>query len=87
MQKQTSRKLKLQEETRPLKYGGKPKTVPILRLGGDWLGDAGFKPGGRVHVIVREGLLIIEMVEEVKDTTNYKAIVQEVRHTLKKLGK
>jgi len=36
------------------------KTVPLIRLKGKWLREAGFREGGRVLVTVTDGRLLIE---------------------------
>lgn len=50
---------------RPLKWN--TQFVPFIRLGGNWLTQAGFNPGEKVTVRVENGALIIEPHRE--DTT------------------
>lgn len=40
------------------------RSVPMLRLRGDWLKRAGFEEGSQVHVDVAEGTLILTLVDE-----------------------
>lgn len=40
------------------------KRVPYLKLSGQWMEDAGFAISNKVHVIVRNNLLIIENAQE-----------------------
>ena len=57
------------------------RKVPELRLRGLWIESLGFKAGGMVNITVREGLMIIEAVEEqCKEEENHK----EIRQALKK---
>lgn len=37
----------------------KKKTTPVIRLNGKWLLEAGFRPGTKVIVDVKEGRLIL----------------------------
>lgn len=80
MAKKQDRNLKI------LSYHRDNKQVPELRLIGVWMEQLGFNIGERVNITTRERLLIIEPAEEVKEETDYKAALQEVRQTLKKLG-
>nr|WP_298869237.1 SymE family type I addiction module toxin [uncultured Allomuricauda sp.] len=64
------------------------KQVPELRLIGVWMEQLGFNIGERVQITTRDRLLIIELLEEeAKEEVNYKAALQEVKQTLKKLSK
>lgn len=64
------------------------KQVPELRLIGVWMEQLGFNIGERVQITTRDRLLIIEpLEEEAKEEANYKAALQEVKQTLKRLSK
>lgn len=52
------RKIKLQPKTRQLSYS--QKTVPELRVNGNWLAESGFKPGAEVEITVKQNELIIK---------------------------
>ncbi len=54
------RQLKLQPFYRRTKTR-KGKIVPQLQLCGNWLENAGFYPDNYVSIIVREGLLIVQL--------------------------
>jgi len=65
---------------------GGQKIVPWLNISGVWLEVLGFKVGERVRITTRDKLLIIEPLEtEVKVEQDYRAVLQQVKHTLKKL--
>ena len=84
MTKQTCRQLKVYG----LNRSSSNKAVPQLILSGLWVEELGFKIGETVNITTRDRLLIIEPVEgEAKEATNYKAALQEVKQTLKKLIK
>jgi antitoxin component of MazEF toxin-antitoxin module len=84
MEKHTSRQLKIYALHRSCDH----REVPELRLSGVWVEQLGFKVGQTVNVIVRDRLLIIEPLEgEAKEEQEYKAALQEVKQTLKKLSK
>jgi hypothetical protein len=53
------RKIKLQPKTRQLSWGNQ-KTVPELRVNGNWLAENGFKPGASVEITVSQNQLIIK---------------------------
>ncbi len=53
------RKIKLQPKTRQLTWGNQ-KTVPELRVNGNWLAENGFKPGAEVEITVSQNQLIIK---------------------------
>jgi len=42
------------------------KTVPAIRLAGDWLKALGFKSGQKVIVLEQPGELVIQLAEEVQ---------------------
>ncbi len=80
------------QETRQLKVYGlhrmsDNKEVPQLRICGLWIEQLGFKVGGMVNITTRERLLIIEPVEAAEPEQDYKAALQKVKSTLKKLAK
>ena len=81
MKSPTTRQLKVYQQYRSLSSG--TRIVPELRLTGVWIEQLGFKIGERVNITMRDRLLIIEPVE---GDTNYKAALQEVKQTLKKLS-
>ena len=84
MAKQTSRQLKIYG----LNRSSDNKEVPQLRISGVWIEQLGFKVGDMVSITTRDRLLIIEpLEEEAKEEVNYKAALQEVKQTLKKLSK
>lgn len=53
------RKIKLQPKTRQLTWGNQ-KTVPELRVNGNWLAEHGFNPGAEVEITVKQNELIIK---------------------------
>ena len=61
MSKQDVRKIKLQPRTRQLSWGQR-KTVPELRINGNWLKAHGFKAGECVEITVKQNKLIIKPV-------------------------
>ena len=81
MKSPTTRQLKVYQQHRSLSSG--TRIVPELRLTGVWIEQLGFKIGETVNITTRDRLLIIEPVE---GDTNYKAALQEVKQTLKKLS-
>ena len=81
MKSPTTRQLKVYQQHRSLSSG--TRIVPELRLTGVWIEQLGFKIGETVNITMRDRLLIIEPVE---GDTNYKAALQEVKQTLKKLS-
>lgn len=81
MKSPTTRQLKVYQQHRSLSSG--TRIVPELRLTGVWIEQLGFKIGETVNITMRDRLLIIEPVE---GETNYKAALQEVKQTLKKLS-
>ena len=83
MAKQTSRQLKVYSSHR----WSDNKTVPELRLTGLWIEQLGFKIGDKVNITTRDRLLIIEpIVSAPVQEPDYKAALQAVKQTLKKLG-
>lgn len=79
-----NKQVKLQPKYQYL-VGGQ-KIVPWLNISGVWLEELGFKVGERVRITTRDKLLIIEPLEtEVKVEQDYRAVLQQVKHTLKKL--
>jgi toxic protein SymE len=83
MAKQASKRLKIYS----LNRSSDNKEVPQLKISGVWIEQLGFKIGGTVNVTTRDRLLIIEPVETQKPEEDYKAALQEVKNTLKKLVK
>lgn len=84
MAQQAARRLKVYSTHR----SADNKEVPELRLTGIWIEQLGFKVGETISVTTRDRLLIIEpLEEEAKEEVNYKAALQEVKQTLKKLSK
>ena len=81
MSTKSNRQLKVYQQHRSLSSG--TRIVPELRLTGVWIEQLGFKIGETVNITMRDRLLIIEPVE---GETNYKAALQEVKQTLKKLS-
>lgn len=81
MKSPTTRQLKVYQQHRSLSSG--TRIVPELRLTGVWIEQLGFKIGERVNITMRDRLLIIEPIE---GETNYKAALQEVKQTLKRLS-
>lgn len=79
------KQIKLQPKHR--EQSGGQKIVPWLNVSGVWLEELGFKAGDMVSITTREKLLIIEPLEaEAKAEQEYKAALQEVKQTLKKLA-
>lgn len=81
MSTKSNRQLKVYQQYRSLSSG--TRIVPELRLTGVWIEQLGFKIGETVNITMRDRLLIIEPIEV---ETNYKAALQEVKQTLKKLS-
>lgn len=82
----SNRKIKLQPRYR--ESSGGMQIVPWLTVSGVWLEELGFKAGDTVRITTREKLLIIEPLEGPEITeADYKAALQEVKQTLKKLAK
>lgn len=87
MATRNDKQVKLQPKHRALAWGNE-KTVPWLTISGVWLEELGFNIGDTVRITTREKLLIIEPLEgEAKAEQEYKAALQEVKQTLKKLAK
>jgi len=90
MAKNSIKQVKIQGKYRASqsKYlGASGKEVPWLSLSGVWLEQSGFNIGDCVRVVSRSGLLVIERVElGNQDQQDYKATLQEVKQTLKKLA-
>lgn len=91
MAKNSNKQVKIQAKYRPSQsrcMGASGKDVPWLNLSGVWLEEAGFNIGDTVRVVRRSGLLLIERIEfsEEKEQAEYKAALQEVKQTLKKLA-
>ncbi|MFC3196329.1 SymE family type I addiction module toxin [Parapedobacter deserti] len=90
--KKNNKQVKVQAKYRPSQsrcVGATGKDVPWLNLSGVWLSEAGFNIGDTVRVVWRSGLLLIERIEfseEEKEQVEYKAALQEVKQTLKKLA-
>lgn len=86
MAKTGNKQIKLQPRYREASNG--QQIVPWLTVSGIWLEELGFKVGDTVRIITREKLLIIEPLEgQTKAEQDYKAALQEVKQTLKKLAK
>ena len=85
MKSPTTRQLKVYQQHRSLSSG--TRIVPELRLTGIWIEQLGFKIGDKVNITTRDRLLIIEPIagSSVQES-DYKAALQAVKHTLKKLG-
>jgi hypothetical protein len=63
------------------------KAVPEIRLIGQWIEALGFEIGTPVKITTREQLLIIEpLAGQAREEHQYKAVLQEMKDTLKKLG-
>lgn len=46
------------------------KVIPRIRIAGQWLEQAGFKPGNRVQVLIEQpGSLSLRFMEEGKEAT------------------
>lgn len=92
MAKNNNKQVKVQAKYRPSQsrcMGARGKEVPWLNLSGIWLAEAGFNIGDPVRVVSRSGLLLIERIElseAEKAEAEYKAALQEVKQTLKKLA-
>lgn len=85
MATRNTKQIKLQPKHRELSGG--QKIVPWLNVSGVWLEELGFKVGDTVSITTREKLLIIEPLEgEAKAEQEYKAALNEVKQTLKKLA-
>jgi hypothetical protein len=64
MQKETSKKVKMQSLHRPsAKSFSGYKRVPFLRISGNWLAQVGFGIGSVVEIIPSENQLIIKKGE------------------------
>jgi hypothetical protein len=88
MATENKKQVKLHGRSRPCQSSiSGNKDVPWLNVSGVWLEELGFKVGDTVNITTREKLLIIELVEgEAKEQKEYKAALQEVKQTLKKLA-
>ena len=62
--KKVTRQLKINREIRTDKhnYTGL-KTIPSLKIAGQWFQDAGFRSGQRVEIQVKKGKLILTALE------------------------
>lgn len=86
MAKTGNKQIKLQPRYRD--SSGGLQIVPWLTVSGVWLQELGFEAGGMVRIITREKLLIIEPLEGAeKAEEDYKAALNQVKQTLKKLVK
>lgn len=54
----------MHSEYRKKKYGQNFRRVPVLKLSGDWLEDAGFYPAKIINVQVENDCLIITTIDE-----------------------
>lgn len=59
-----SRVIKMHSEYRKKKYDQNFRKVPVLKLSGDWLEDAGFNPSKIINVQVENDCLIINTIDE-----------------------
>ena len=59
-----SRVIKMHSEYRKKKYDQNFRKVPVLKLSGDWLEDAGFYPSKIINVQVENDCLIINTIDE-----------------------
>ena len=85
MKSPTTRQLKVYQQYRSLSSG--TRIVPELRLTGLWIEQLGFKIGDKVNITTRDRLLIIEPITGASvQEPDYKAALQAVKQTLKKLG-
>ena len=50
-----------------IRQRGHECSVPVIRLQGKWLREAGFVAGGKVTVLVREGQLTLLVAEDEQD--------------------
>lgn len=82
-----SKEVKLQGRSRPCQGSVTGnKEVPWLNVSGVWLEELGFHIGDTIRIIARDKLLIIEPLEQkVKEAQQYKAALQQVKQTLKRL--
>ena len=61
----TERDLTVSAGFRPLRRGPGGCHIPMLRLAGSWLGEAGFPVGSRVRVeVVEAGRLVLTRLDE-----------------------
>lgn len=54
----------MHSEYRKKKYDQNFRKVPVLKLSGDWLEDAGFYPSKIINVQVENDCLIINTIDE-----------------------
>lgn len=93
MAKNKSKQVKVQGKYRPSQSrctGVCGKEVPWLNLSGIWLAEVGFNVGDVVRIVSRSGLLLIERMDlspEEKVQADYRAALNQVKQTLKKLAK
>lgn len=67
----TMRRLKIGDGMRERKY--KERTIyPVIRLEGNWLQEAGFRPGESVYLFVQDGKITLKTAPE--DPTEAAAI-------------
>jgi len=72
MQKETSKKVKMQSLHRPsAKSWNGYKQVPMLTISGNWLAQVGFGIGSIVEIITSENQLIIKKENEYAQLTDY----------------
>lgn len=60
--KRTSRRLKIGYQVYEQRRDGQwmpPRTVPFVRLSGDWLQEAGFEVGQKVNVRIGKGRIVL----------------------------
>lgn len=62
MAKKDQKQVKLQPKYRSLTWGER-KIVPELKLSGIWLEAAGFRPGEKVNIAIKENQLIITTIK------------------------
>ena len=60
MSTKSNRQIKVYQQYRPLSYG--TRMVPVLRLSGVWLEQAGFGVDDTVNITVKEKELIIKVI-------------------------
>ena len=80
MARQDTRQLKIYSQ-----YRDKGE-VPQLRLSGKWMERLGFRVGDQVSITTRDQLLIIESLQVSEPEVDYRAALDEVKQTLKKLS-
>lgn len=84
-----SKQVKLHGRSRPCQGSVTGnKEVPWLNVSGAWLQTLGFNIGDTVRIITREKLLIVEPLENQPGAgQQYKAALQQVKQTLKRLSR